>query len=189
MDKAAVFIDGGYLSKVLKLVFSETRIDYEKFSNKLCEGCERWRTYYYDCMPLLPNNPTEQDKERYAGKQRFIDRLKRLNRFEIRLGKLIQIPDRDRPIQKGVDVLLSVDLTRMSWDKQIQKAILVTGDSDFVPAVIAAKDAGVLVITYYSRGAPDVYAHDALLTCCDERYEIKQPLIDQALFQRVVSRC
>lgn len=177
MDKVAVFIDGGYLGKVLKLVFGEPRIDYEKFSDKLCEGTERWRTYYYDCMPMLPSEPTAEEKWRYAAKQRFIEYLRRLNRFEVRLGKLIKIPDRSKPIQKGVDVLLSVDLVRMSWDKQIQRAILVTGDSDFVPAVIAAKDAGVLTIAYYSRGAPTVYAHDELLTCCDERYEISNPLI------------
>lgn len=60
----------------------------------------------------------------------------------------------------------------MSWDKTIQRAVLVSGDSDFVPAVKAAKDAGVLTIVYYSRGAPDVYAHDDLLDCCDERYEL-----------------
>ena len=187
MDKIAVFIDGGYLSKVLKLVFGEPRINYEEFSNKLCEGAERWRTYYYDCMPLLPSKPTEREKWRYAGKQRFIEYLKRLNRFEVRLGKLIKIPDRDKPIQKGVDVLLSVDLVRMSWDKQIQRAVLVTGDSDFVPAVKAAKDAGVLTIAYYSRGAPDVYAHDELLTCCDERYEIPRSLIDSVTVQKRVN--
>lgn len=178
MDRAAVFIDGGYLRRVLKDVFGEPRIDYEKFSNVLCGNeVERMRTYYYDCMPLLGQNPTKEERERYAGMQRFIDYLRKLKRFEVRLGKLIYIPERGKPIQKRIDVLLSVDLVRMSWDKQIQRAILVTGDSDFVPAVKAAKDAGVLTIVYYSRGAPTVYAHDELLDACDERYEITEELI------------
>ena len=181
MDKAVVFIDGGYLRIVLREVFDETRIDYEKFSNKLCElvEAERWRTYYYDCMPLLARNPTPQEQERYARTQRFFAYLQRIPRFEVRLGKLIYVEERQRTIQKRVDVLLSVDLVRVSGGKQIQKAILVTGDSDFVPAVKAAKDAGMLTIVYFSRGAPNVYAHDELLRECDECKEITQEIIDE----------
>lgn len=66
----------------------------------------------------------------------------------------------------------------MSWDHQIQKAILVTGDSDFVPAIQAAKDAGVLAILYYSKANPQVSALDELLYACDERIEISQKIID-----------
>jgi len=62
-------------------------------------------------------------------------------RFEIRLGKFQQI-GLDPPKQKRIDVLLSVDLVRMSWDHQIDSAIIISGDSDFVPAIKAAKDAG-----------------------------------------------
>jgi len=46
MAKAVVLIDGGYFAKVLKFVFSEPDIDYEKLSNELCGDCERVRTYY-----------------------------------------------------------------------------------------------------------------------------------------------
>lgn len=63
----------------------------------------------------------------------------------------------------------------LSWGKQIGKAILVTGDSDFVPAVIAAKDAGVLVQLYYSRSS----VHDELLSAVDESFEITRDLIDK----------
>ena len=66
---------------------------------------------------------------------------------------------------------------RMSWGRQIDRAILVTGDSDFVSAVKAARDAGVVIILYYSR-KPPMYVHDELLDNCDERYEITQGLID-----------
>jgi len=99
----------------------------------------------------------------------------------VRLGKLICIPSSGDYVQKRVDVLLSVDLVRMSWDHQIEKAILVTGDSDFVPAIQAAKDAGVLTVLYYSRAHPKVSALDELLYACDERIEITQDLIDQCL--------
>jgi len=179
--RAAVFIDGGYFQKVLQYVFHSPKIDFEAFSNKVCGDCERLRTYFYYCMPYQSDPPTRAERERYANADKFIFSLSRLNRFETRLGKLIRIPTTGEYAQKRVDVLLSVDLVRMSWDHQIGKAILVTGDSDFVPAIQAAKDAGVLTVLYYSRAHPQVSALDELLYACDERIEITQDLINSCL--------
>jgi len=181
MVRGAVFIDGGYFSKVLKIVFDSPRLDYERFSDAVCQGCERLRTYFYDCMPYQSDPPTEEQRTRYSAHDKFIFRIKRLNRFEVRLGKLIYIPSSGEYVQKRVDVLLSVDLVRMSWDHQIEKAVLVTGDSDFVPAIQAAKDAGVLTILCYSKAHPQVSALDELIYACDERLEITQDLIDSSL--------
>lgn len=42
-DRAAVFIDGGYFDKAIDAL-GRLRVDYEKFSDKLCRGIERMRT-------------------------------------------------------------------------------------------------------------------------------------------------
>jgi len=57
----------------------------------------------------------------------------------------------------------------------IQKAVIVTGDSDFLPAIEAAKELGVLVTLYYSQSS----IHDELLSAVDESYVINQNLISQ----------
>lgn len=173
MDKSAVFIDNGYFSKILKNEFGEPRIDLLKLSEKLCEGTERLRTYFYWCMPHQSSPPTREESERYSKADRFVFSIRRLPRFDVRLGKLSY--QNGDFVQKRVDILLAVDLVRMSWGKQIQRAILITGDSDFVPAVQAAKDAGVLTQVYYSRNA----VHDELLDTCDECFEITSDLIDR----------
>ena len=180
MDKAVVFIDGGYYNKVRKNVFREPDIKLDKFSENLCNAhnCERLRTYFYDCMPYQSNPPTTDESRRYAQKDAFIYNLKQLPRFDVRLGRLQKIGNDFK--QKGVDVLLSVDLTNYANRGRMDKAILVTGDSDFVPAIKAAKYAGVVIILYYSRGL-GVYAHDELLEAVDEKYEITQELIDNSL--------
>lgn len=170
MDKAAVFIDNGYLSKALKDL-SNVKIDYYKLSELLCKGCERLRTYVYDCMPYQSNPPTEDERKRYGDKDRLFHALKRLPRFEIRFGKLSFI--NGEFVQKRVDVLLSVDLVRMSWAHQIDRAVIVSGDSDLVPAIQAAKDAGVLVQLYYFKTS----VHDELLDACDDRFEIDDKLL------------
>jgi uncharacterized LabA/DUF88 family protein len=74
-----------------------------------------------------------------------------------------------------VDIWIAVDLVRLSFSHQITKAIIISGDSDLVPAIEAAKDAGVVVELWYSRRA----VHNELLQAADERFEITQSLIDK----------
>jgi len=75
--------------------------------------------------------------------------------------------------QKRVDIWIAVDLVRLSFSHQITKAIIISGDSDLVPAIEGAKDAGVVVQLWYSRRA----VHNELLQAADERFEVDQSLI------------
>jgi uncharacterized LabA/DUF88 family protein len=70
---------------------------------------------------------------------------------------------------------MAVDLVRMSSNRQIEKAVLVTGDSDLVPAIEAARDQGVVDALFYSPNS----RHDELLQACDERYGITRDLIEK----------
>lgn len=177
LDKAAVFIDGGFFGKVLDDM-DKPRIDFEKLSDILCEGNRRLRTYYYDCLPYQSDPPTTEERERYSRKSKWLDRLLLLPRFEVRLGRLSP-----RFEQKGVDILFSVDLVRMSWARQIDRAVLITGDSDFIPAVNAAKETGVIVELYYyispNDGGPST--HQELIRAVDERHLINEDLIKKSL--------
>ena len=103
---------------------------------------------------------------------KFIHRLTHLPRFQVRLGKLGRVGEEF--VQKRVNILLAVELVRRSWAKNIGTAVLVTGDSDFVPAIEAAKDAGVLVQLWYSRNS----VHTELINAVDEYFPITQDFID-----------
>lgn len=165
--------------KMNKNFFGEKRIDFSKLSDKLAGSDYRLRTYYYFCMPYQSSPPTEEERKRYENTRRFLASLEALPRFEIRYGKLARrVDDRGQRFeQKGVDVLLSVDLVRMSFDHQIDVAVLLTGDSDFIPAIRAAKEAGVVVRLYYVPGN----CGDDLITTCDESCMVDQDFIDQVL--------
>ncbi len=174
-NRAAVFIDGAYLTKILDVDFGKPKIDLAKFSDLLCGDYERLRTYYYNCMPYQSCPPTEEERRRFAAMDKFVYTLRKLPRFEVKLGRLGCVGGEF--IQKRVDIALAVDLVRLSYGRLIGKAVVVTGDSDFVPAVEAAKDAGVLAILYYSPSS----IHDELLSAVDE-----SAIIDQSLISRVV---
>jgi uncharacterized LabA/DUF88 family protein len=177
VGKAVVLIDGGYLAKVLEEVFQRPQFDFKNFSDKLCQdaGCNRVRTYYYHCRPYQSNPPTEEEKNRYAQWMKFEEYLKRIPRLDFRVGRLQRISRAFK--QKGVDVWFSVDLVKLACKGVIDKAILITGDSDFVPAVNVAKEEGIVTVLYYSK-QPPLYVHNELLECCDETYEITQEIID-----------
>lgn len=173
MGRCAVLIDGGYLDKVLHNDFSNARVDIGKLGDELAGPMERLRTYYYHCMPFQSDPPTPEERIRFASMDAFIFSLKKLPRFQFRQGKLQKIGSEYK--QKRVDIWMAVDLVRMSSNRQIEKALIVTGDSDLVPAIEAARDEGVVVVLYYSPNS----RHDELLQACDERYEITRNLIEK----------
>ena len=173
MERGAIFIDGGYFNKILKSYFNEAKISYLKLSEKICSDLDlkRLRTYFYHCLPIVrKNNPEDLIKQ--SGMQRFLTNIKRLPRFEVKLGKLQLIGNQFR--QKMIDVLMSLDITNMSYENQIQHAILIAGDSDFIPAIKKAKDYGIIVHLYYHPSS----VHNEILDEVDELHEINQKLIE-----------
>ena len=144
-------------------------------------GAELLRTYYYHCGPYQSDPPTEAERTRYSEWLRFYHRINTLPRFSFRLGRLERRgTNRDgspRFQQKRVDILLTVDLIQHSTKGHISKAIVVAGDSDFVPAIAVAKNEGVVVTLYHGQSC-----HDDLRQAADEHYRIDQPLVDSVRF-------
>ncbi|MEY8385807.1 NYN domain-containing protein [uncultured Oscillibacter sp.] len=179
MGKIAIFIDGAYLSKVLKESFASPQIDFSKLSSHLANGDPLLRTYYYNCMPYKSATPTSGENNRYNNMQRFINSLERLDRYEVKLGKLEY---RGRKVdgspifqQKRVDILLGCDLVLLSAKQRIEKAILITGDSDFIPAIQVAKNEGVEIELIYDTSH---MPHSSLTQIADIRKALSQADID-----------
>lgn len=179
MERCAIFVDGGYISKLLQNNFGRARLDYGKFSTHLATGSDLLRTYFYDCPPFQSSHPTQDEAQRFASKERFFSSLSRLPRYQVRLGKLERRGNPPIFTQKRVDILLGVDMVELAATRQIQRAILVAGDSDFVPAIEAVKRHGVLTVLWHGphvRG-PGNTVHDELWDQFDERFELSQPVI------------
>lgn len=179
MEKVAIFIDGGYFSKVLRDGYGSPTVDFAKLSERLSDGYQLLRTYYYNCMPYKSQTPTEGELARYNGMQSFINSLEYLDRFVVRLGKL-EYRGRKQdgsPIyqQKRVDILLGCDLVLLSAKSRISKAVLLTGDSDFIPAIEIAKNEGIETELVYD---PVHMPHNNLFTIVDTRIKMDQDFIN-----------
>lgn len=183
MSAAAIFVDGGYFDRVSRDCGSP-RIDFGKLATELARPNELLRTYYYHCLPYVSPVPTPEELERLEGKKRFFSALNRLNRFEVREGKLeYRGTDREseRPIfeQKRVDIYLGVDLVLLAVKQRVSRAILITGDSDFLPAIRAAKNEGVLIHLFHGAGAQQ--PHRDLWEEADDRTVITPELLHSFL--------
>lgn len=63
--------------------------------------------------------------------------------------------------QKGVDMRIGVDISSLAFKKQVNQIILISGDSDFVPAAKQARREGIDFILD-PMGAPikdDLFEH------------------------------
>ncbi len=179
MSRIAIFIDGAYLDFLLREEFNLAKIDYSRLIVELAGGHDLLRAYYYNCLPYQSNPPTADESLRFGKKQSFYTTLNRLSRFEVRLGKLAYRGiDRQSGKQifeqKRVDIMLGVDLVLLSAKHQITHAALLAGDSDFLPAIAAAKNEGVLIHLFHGHRP-----HSELWDAADERTLIDQTLIDK----------
>lgn len=178
--RTAIFIDGAYLEYVLRNEFGSARIDFHKLSNAMAEGTDILRTYYYNCLPYQGNPPTPEERQRYSARRRFYTALERLPRFSVRLGRLElrgHGPDgRPRFEQKRVDILLGVDIVQLAAKGRIERAVLVAGDSDFIPAISVAKAEGVQVRLFHGENC-----HSDLWQEADERVKFDQTFINSVI--------
>jgi len=196
LSKTALLIDGGYFDNVKHRFAEEVyggnmpRINLESLSDNICKKIDpqgtRFRTYYYDALPWVGDPPIQADLDRRAKKQSFLDKIKLLRRFEVRYGRLQKINSTCSQCgfskatfnQKLVDVHFSVDIVHLSWSKNVESIAILTGDSDFTPAIKTAKEAGAMIYLVYD---PETYIHDEIKMACDDRLIIDRDLIDSSI--------
>ena len=156
--RAAIFIDGAYLLTCLKKYDLEPK--YEDLADFFLKPLRKsvpldlLRCYFYYCAPWMSSEPTESEKRRMTEHESMMELITGQERWAVRLGKLHKRRDGYKEYfeQKRVDVLLSVDMVRHAAAGHIQHAILIAGDSDFIPAIEAAKESGATVSLWYGDG-------------------------------------
>ncbi|GHR03737.1 hypothetical protein JP0088_06300 [Helicobacter pylori] len=78
--------------------------------------------------------------------------------------------------QKGVDIKIGLDIATLALKKLVQKIVLISGDSDFVPAAKLARVEGI-IFTLNPMGNPireDLEEHIDYLTTRLQRFRQQQ---------------
>ena len=174
MKKTVCFIDSNYLNNSLSTIFGgRPRLNYNKLIDHLTNHDQNLlRTYFYDCKTYMSQVPTEDEMMRRTKQQKFHGYLQTLPQVECRFGRLKKSIDEQGNIhyeQKKVDVMFSIDLVKLATKHLVDRAVVVTGDLDMLPAIQVAKDEGVIVELWYARGD----THQDLLRGVDISHEIE----------------
>jgi uncharacterized LabA/DUF88 family protein len=163
--KTSLLIDGGYLraeSQKANKTYNPSFIQI--FSQKCIEANEYlFRILYYDARPYdgSVQLPVSGKWKRFKSNDTLMDDLAKLERFACRHGSLgfrgwkpRNIPisggqpltDADfKPVfeQKGVDMRIGLDIAVFSDLRSVDRIILVSGDTDMIPAMKHARKSGL----------------------------------------------
>lgn len=153
--------------------------------------------------PLLKKTIDYSKTELYKWMKVFLNELKTKRKVALRLGRLSdeqtfflirydvikklnsgnkkfeELTEQDYFLnieQKGVDMKIGLDIASLAFKKQVDKIVLISGDSDFVPAAKLARREGIdfVLDPLFNHISEDLMEHiDGLRTCEDAFREKK----------------
>ncbi|MDQ0962517.1 MULTISPECIES: NYN domain-containing protein [unclassified Streptomyces] len=179
MDRCIVLVDAGYLlgaaASLLAGEPSRSRItvDHSALVQGLREQAESeterplLRIYWFDGAPDRVPQPEHR-------------RLRVMPRVTVRLGALTRSDG--RWAQKGVDAAMHAELTELARNRACSDVVLVTGDGDLLPGMMAAKEHGVAVHLWAVQAADGDYNQsEDLVAEADERRVLDRIWITKAV--------
>ena len=127
----------------MKRVSKTLALDYEKVASSFD------KTFYYDALPPKKRGEEAKDHEgRKAKKQLWFDRLKLTPRVHVKQGTAKGEGKKAR--QKGVDMLIAIDMLTFSYKHIMDRATFIAGDEDFAPLIGALVQEGMHVDVWYN---------------------------------------
>lgn len=151
-ETVAIYIDGSNTYQRLKslgLPRQAARFDYSAFINHLV-GDRNLRSKRYYVGVVRNINGSEKAEKMVRSQQKFLDNLQ-TEGFEIKRGKIMY--DSGNIREKGVDVKLSLDLVIGAVDNWYDTAIVISSDTDLIPAIKYVRKAKNKNIEYVGFGA------------------------------------
>ena len=139
-ERVAVYIDGnnfyGYLKDKEINYQKGTKFNFSRFVDFLL-GKERdcvSKRYYTGIFRNIDNS--QKSEELVQGQQKFLSKLENEG-FAIKRGRIMfsKKDPNEKPREKGTDVKIAVDLIIGAIDNLYDTAVLVSSDTDLIPAV------------------------------------------------------
>lgn len=139
------FVDGGFIDAMVRRTsdyfaadLGRTKIDYRAIAG----GYQR--TFYYDALPSQKEKESNEEYERRViGKREQFELVNRTPFMHVREG--LTRGQNKTLRQKGVDILLAIDVFKHATSGHMSEAHIMTKDLDFFPLFEALRDTPVAV--------------------------------------------
>lgn len=193
MKRIAIFVDGGYLRVVATKAQKAYIPDFIAAFSLSCKmGDEEiLRILYYDCPQYEGTQklPVSGTPHKFTANNKWLADLSKRDLFAIRRGVLkfrgykpknvpvnpAALTDADfKPDfeQKGVDMRIGLDMAVYSENKAVERIVLISNDTDCVPALKHARKSGLQVVIIQ---LPDCDVASELLAHADYRRAVGWP--------------
>jgi uncharacterized LabA/DUF88 family protein len=191
LKPTAILIDNMYLQHASQ-VFGVPQLDPRKYAKAFLQPSEElYKTYIFDALPYTPQNATERQLELVEKKRGYFEAIQYYDRIVVELGdvrpKHTKCPHCNRdfyvPVQKLVDVKISVKLVSLAWSNIVKKIVLVAGDKDLLPAIKDAEPSGTIVRLAYVE-EQNVQTSKDLIKACPEKQKLTSSDIASCKFEK-----
>jgi uncharacterized LabA/DUF88 family protein len=141
-ERCGVFIDGSNFYFKLKDLglHSLLEFDFSSFAQYLVGDGRVVRSTYY--IGKIRTDGSKKAEKMLADQQKLFANLKKHD-LRYSLGYLLKSDGEYR--EKGVDINIAVDMLVVSYENLCDRIILVSSDTDLLPAVQKAKEKGKVV--------------------------------------------
>ena len=126
MERIIIFIDNSNIFKGFRKY--NTKVDYEKLKNIIARGRDLKDIFLYEGV-VYPMSPQ---------KKKWYEDLKRKSGYVIK-ASFDKIAANDA-IEKKIDIKMAIDIISLAYENAYDKAVLVSGDGDFIPVVNKLKE-------------------------------------------------
>lgn len=139
-ERVALLIDGSnFYHRLRELGLSDLlRFDYERFSHALAGSRQVVSRMYY-IGAIREERGNKRSRTLMANQQRLLSRLQERG-WKVRLGHMLKTDDAYH--EKGVDVLMAVDLLAGAYEDAYDTAALLSSDTDLIPVLDAVRARG-----------------------------------------------
>lgn len=140
-QRCLILIDGSnFYFKLKKLLPKTLTLDYNAFLKNICKTQKLTQAYYY--IGRVKSDGTDKSKQMVANQQRLFSQLRKAN-IKYKLGYLMK--NNGVYHEKGVDVQIAVDMVVAAYENTCDRIILISSDTDLLPAIEIAKSKGKIV--------------------------------------------
>lgn len=141
-ERIAIFIDGSNVYHSVKDSFGlhDNEIDFRTLIDFLRKERLMICIFYYNASLDRGYNA-----EIYNKQQKFFAELRRIPDFHVVLCRLKKMKFPNNKVEytvKGDDIHLATDLISLAYENRYDTAIIVSGDGDFVPAILKVQKLG-----------------------------------------------
>jgi uncharacterized LabA/DUF88 family protein len=177
VKKAILFVDANNFYHNIKSWFQPSHVDITKISELISKekNLEISEIRWYVSMPSMEDNPLVYKNQRAflgnlekKGVKIITRKLQRLSTKELKKKRedildswnlckvckpiveasFLDIADHNQK-EKGIDVWIAIDMVKEAMNENIDCAILISGDADFVPAFSLINEVGKEVLSSF----------------------------------------